>query len=345
MVKNMRKQTDRNQNASILQILCLSMVAILMLGCEQPAQKTADQPNPVQKDNPVSQATQIVLDGLSDPEPGIRAKAIEVVATTGQVRMMPRVQRLLKDQLVPIRFLAVLAVGDLQYSLARSDIVRLLKDENENVRIAAAYAMTQLGSPEYFKVFRNAVGSRDQTVRANAALLLGKSGNKEALKSLYWTLQQKDSADKVILQAAESIALLGDERIYPKLWTRLISAYADDRVLGVRAMGALGTEQARNALITMLNDSVPEVRLAAAEQLGKLKDTTGESVVLAVLKKNLASETDPETRVRLKVLATMAIGEIGTDNLARLLPQLLQDESRLVRIAAAKAVLQSTTSK
>mgnify|MGYP001110137148 CR=1 FL=1 len=53
------------------------------------------------------------------------------------------------------------------------------------------------------------------------------------------------------------------------LWTRLISAYADDRVMGIRAMGALGTPEAKNALTTMLDDPVPEVRLAAAEQVGR----------------------------------------------------------------------------
>jgi HEAT repeat protein len=259
--------------------------------------------------------------------------------------MMSKVQRLLKDTIVPVRFLAVVAIGDLEYTLAKTDIKQLLKDKDENVRIAAAYTMTKLGSPEYFKDLCNAVASDNQTVRANAALLLGKTKRKEAIKYLYWTLQQKDSADKVILQAAESIAMLGDERIYPKLWTRLISAYADDRVLGIRAMGALGTDQAKNALVTMLSDSVLEVRLAAVEQLGKLKDPIGENEVLTLFNKNLLSGMDAESRERVKVMSAMAIGAIGTEKLTKILPQLLKDESKLVRIAAAKAVFNTTGAK
>jgi HEAT repeat protein len=233
----------------------------------------------------------------------------------------------------------------LEYTLAKNDMAQLLKDKDENIRIAAAYTMTKLGSLEYFKVLCNAVASDNQTVRANAALLLGKTNRKEAIKYLYWTLQRKDSADKVILQAAESIAMLGDERIYPKLWTRLISVYADDRVVGIRAMGALGTEQAKNALTTMLSDSVVEVRLAAAEQLGRLKDPIGTREVLTVLSKDQTTSMDTESHERVKVLSAMAIGAIGTDNVTKFLPQLLKDESKLVKIAAAKAVLETTTVK
>ena len=149
-------------------------------------------------------------------------------------------------------------------------------------------------------------------MRANAALLLGKSGKQEGIRYLYWTLQRSDSADKVVLQAAEAIAMLRDKRIYEPLWTRLISAYADDRVIGISAMGALGTEEARNALITMLDDPVPEVRLAAAEQLGRLGDPIGEPEVLEVIEKNLVAGMDPQGRERVKMLTALAIGEIAT---------------------------------
>jgi len=309
-------------------------------GCEQAAQtsSTAATP-PVAGGSPQAQAGQIVLQGLADPDPQIRANAVEVVATTGEIRLMPRVQRMLADPAIPVRFLAILAMGDLQYALAKNDVAPLLRDPNPNIQIAAAYALGRLGQPEHYQVIREALDSSDQTVRANAALLLGKSGQKDAIRFLYWTLQRQDSADKVVFQAAESIAMLGDERIYPKLWTRLISAYADDRVIGIRAMGALGTEQAKNALVTMLGDRVVEVRLAAAEQLGKLGEPIGEAEVTEVFGNNLMADMDPDEQQRVKVFAALAIGEIGAESPAKHLPQLLQDPSPRVRLAAAKAVL------
>lgn len=177
-------------------------------------------------------------------------------------------------------------------------------------------------------------------MRANAALLLGKSGDQTALKYLYWAMQNRDSHDKVILQAAEAIAMLGDEQVYQKLWGILISAYADDRVVGARAMGALGTERAKNALITLLEDPVPEVRLVAAGQLGKLNNPIGEPQVLEVFTKNLTAGMNRGDVERVRVLTALAMGEIAKDSLLAFLPQLLRDESKFVRIAAAKAVFQ-----
>jgi len=304
-----------------------------------------DVPDAASPSGLLPQAFRTIQMALADPDPRVRANAVEVVAATKQIGLMPKVHRLLADQFTPVRFLAVLAVGDLQYALAQKDLQQLLKDKDQNVRIAVAYALTKLGHSQYAKVFGDAITSKDQTVRANAALLLGKTGDQNALKYLYWVLQQKDSDDKVILQAAESIAMLGDQRIYPKLWTRLISAYADDRVIGVRAMGALATAQARDALVTMLDDAVLEVRLVAAGQLGRLNDPVGQPQVLEVFTKNLTAGLDGGGLERVRVLTALAIGEIGTENLAKFLPQLLKDESKFVRIAAAKAVLQCAMKK
>jgi len=328
-------------------------------GCEPPAQNplpfapgamttpsgmpTPTAPRRPLMSDPQSEARQILLEGLADLDPRIRANAVEAIATVREVRLLPKIRRMLHDPAVPVRFLAALAIGDLEYALAKDDVAAMLNDPDTNVKMAAAYALLRLGQPEHFRMVGDAIASQDQTVRANAALLLGKSGYQEALQFLYWTLQQPDSSDKVLLQAAESIAMLGDQRIYPKLWTRLISAYADDRMVGVRAMGALGTEEAKNALITTLDDAVLEVRLAAAEQLGKLGNPVGEPAVQEIFDKRLLIQMDPQSANRVKVLAALAIGQIGTPALASHLLELLQDPSQTVRLAAAKAVLQSST--
>lgn len=326
-------------------VTCALMVcALFIFGCE----KSLRKPVPGEDtfvDGLLLQAGLIVREGLADADPRIRANAVEVVAATGRIELMPKVQRLLKDEFVPVRFAAVLAVGDTEYRIAKDSVERLLKDPDENIKIAAAYSLSKLGNGEKLGIILDAVTSKDQTVRANAAVLLGKSGDKSAVESLYRALRDENSDDKVRLQAAEAIARLGDEQIYPRLWTMLISVYADDRVMGIRAMGALGTTQAKNALITMLDDGVLEVRLAAAEQLGMLKDTAGEPEVLDVFGENLTARMDAEGRERVYVLTALAIGRIGTASLTRFLPQLLENESKLVRIAAARAVFQCRMAK
>jgi len=322
-----------------LGLTALGLAMLHTSGCEQPKAPAGflSTPAPTSGD-PQAQAAQIVFEALADADPQVRANAVEVVATTKQIRFMPQVQRMLQDEAIPVRFLAIMAVGDLEYTAARNEVAPLLNDPNPNIKMAAAYAMMKLGETEYYKVFRDQVTSEDQTVRANAALLLGKSGRKDAVRFLYWVLRRPDSSDKVVFQALESIAMQRDERIFRTLWAKLISGYADDRLLGVRAMGALGTEQARNAIITMLDDGIMEVRLAAAEQLGKLGEPIGEAKVAEVFEKNLLADMDAESQQRAKILTALAIGEIGSEPLSRRLPPLLRDPSKPVRLAAAKAV-------
>lgn len=331
------------QHGSKLRWIAVLGLLMAATGCDKPpATAPATAAPPRLSGTPLAQAQEIVLDALVDSDPRLRANAVEVIATTGLTQLMPRTQRLFDDSVFPVRFHAAVAVGDLRYEPAKDKVTAMLDDPDENVKLAAAYALMRLGQEEHFRTLCEGITSTNQTVRANAALLLGKSGRQEALRFLYWTLRQQDAADRVLFQAAQSIAMLGDERIYPKLWTRLISAYADDRVIGIEGMGALATEQAKNALVTMLDDSVVEVRLAAAAQLGKLGEPIGEAEVLDALQKNLADTNDPRGRERVKALAAMAIGEIGTEPLTRHLPKLLSDPSTRVRLAAARAVFQTT---
>jgi HEAT repeat protein len=108
--------------------------------------------------------------------------------------------------------------------------------------------------------------------------------------------------------------------------------------MGVRAMGTLGGGKARDILITKLDDDILEVRLAAAEQLGRLRDKTGEPEVLDVFEKNLTAGLEDQALERANVLTAMAIGRICTPTLTKYLPGLMKNKSKSVRIAAAKAV-------
>ncbi|MHC4643043.1 MAG: HEAT repeat domain-containing protein [Planctomycetota bacterium] len=348
--KNKKNYEKKTKLTKLFATLAIIICAMLCLGCQESTQTRTDWPTPTPSlasaESLLPEATRIIQAALADPDPLTRVNAIEVVAIAKRSRLIPKVQKLLKDDYVPIRFAATLAIGDLEYSLAKKPINAMLQDTNVNVRMAAIYTLYKLDSKDRIQQIRKAIASNDQTVRANAALLLGKSGDKSELTKqvLWWSLRRPDSGDMVRFQIAESLAMLGDERIYPKLWAMLISKYADDRVMGIKAMGALKTLHARDALATMLDDNIVEVRLAAAEQLGgTFKDPVGEPVVLDVLRKNLAAGFEPQGRERINIRTVLAIGRIGTPSLTAFLPGFLKDASKKVRMAAAMAVFQTQT--
>ncbi len=337
---NNKTQKHKNINACIAYASLFACVAVFVFGCEDSSQSMLGDFYVTNIASPQAEAYRIIQNALADTNPVARVNAIEVIATTGQIKLMPNVLRLLQDEFTPVRFAAALAVGDMQYSPAKNSVSPLLKDKDVNVIVAASYAMGRLGSAEYFEVIRKAINSNDQTVRANAAFLLGKTGDKGSLNLLKSAQEDKNTNDKVRFQILEARARLGDDEVLQKLWAIVYSAFADDRIMGIRAMGLLGTSKARDILVTKLDDNVLEVRLAAAEQLGRLRDRIGETEVLDVFEKNLTAGLDREAVERANVLTALAIGEICTPALEKFLPQLLKNESKFVRIAAAKAVFQ-----
>jgi HEAT repeat protein len=67
-------------------------------------------------------------------------------------------------------------------------------------------------------------------------------------------------------------------------------------------------------------------------------NTDGENVVLTALTQDIQTAQDQEGRDRIRTLAALAIGQIKTAALKKYLPELIKNESQVVRLAATKAV-------
>lgn len=282
------------------------------------------------------QAENIVRRQISDPSAYLRSHAIEVAVETGQRQLMPKILEQLKDTSVAVRFAAAVAVGDLKCIPCEGQLIEVINDPNPNVQIAAAYSLIQVGNAKYKSLLYQAVSSSDETLRANAILLIGKLKDPKDLDLLYGVLRDDRSSEKIRFQAVESIARLGDVRVYKdKLWPMLISKYADDRVMGIRGMGILGTYEARMAVQTMLQDDVLEVRLTAAEQLGRMKDSSGQDVIAGYFRTN----PDLNQQTMGNQMAVLAIGRIGGPELESQLHRALNSSSKLIQLAGAQSVL------
>lgn len=282
------------------------------------------------------QALSILKDALNSKSPLIRTHAVEVAVSTGQKDYVPQICKLAKDPSVPVRFAAVVGLGDMGNKEHMELIHDSLNDTNVNVRIAAAYSLVKLGQTKYSGPLLAAAKNADQTVRANAVLLIGKLGNRDHLKLLHEVMTLKDSTDKVRMQAVESISRLGDEEMYrSKLWALQISKYADDRVVGIRGMGALNSPESKQAIVTMLQDDILEVRLAAAEQLARLGNNSGEQEVYSYFQTN----PDLNKASMASGMAVMAIGYLKSNRLNNYLPTAISSKDPYIRVVGAQSVL------
>lgn len=323
-------------------LACAIMVtAVLFCGCEEGVfdggKKNVTGADVVSRYQ--EKAVEILYASLTDPSWLIRANATEVVVTTGRRDMMPVIVKLLKDESVIVRFSATMAIADFGYTRGAISIRRLLSDPDLNVRIAAAYTLTKLKKGELSEEIYAALDNRDQTIRANATLLLGKLGDRKALPALNAIAGEAHSGDAVRMRAAESIAMLGgDDRTYRQLWAFLMSKYNEDRVVGIRAMGALGTTESQNAILSMLTDESVEIRLLAAEQLGRAGIRAGKEDVVEYFKK-VRKSLDVTSRQQADLIAVMAIGRIEGTGLEDFLPKFLASNSKDMRLQAAQSVL------
>ena len=319
-------------------LFSIVLIALLSTGCveEQTAGAAAPLGKTVRIQSLKPRAKIILENGLKSKNAHLRSSAIEVMVDTGQKDMLPHITRLTTDPVVPVRFNATVALGDMRCFSCEKIMRKALNDPDVNVRIAAAYSLVKLNQPQFVEQLRAAAKNPDQTVRANAALLLGKLGSPDNIELLYEVLQNNDSTDKVRLQAVESIARLGDERMYrSKLWALLISKFADDRVIGIRGMGALDTAESRNAIISKLDDDVQEVRLVAAEQLARLGNKRGEEQVYEYFK----IQPDLNKTEMARQTAVMAIGPLKSKRLNSQLPKALDSQSLYIQLLAARSVL------
>jgi len=130
-------------------ILFLITAPVLFPGCaENVSVQNDSELAVVPASNLETEAAHIIQQGLTDKSPQVRANAIEIVSDipADQARkFMPEVQRLLRDDFVPVRFAAATAVGDTAYAPAKNDVILLTRDKESNVRLAAFYALVQLG--------------------------------------------------------------------------------------------------------------------------------------------------------------------------------------------------------
>jgi HEAT repeat protein len=211
--KKAKTQKHKKIIASIPGALLFAYLAVFISGCSESLQPGLGGSGATETDRFQLDAFRVIQRALSDDDPLAKVNAVEVIVTTKQIRFMSQVHRLLRDEFAPVRFAAALAVGDLQYSIARGSVSRLLKDEDLSVIVAAAYAMGRIGYPEYLEVVRKAMESEDQTVRANAAFMLGRTGDQSLLGLLKQAQEDKNSSDKVRFQVLEARARLGDEEL------------------------------------------------------------------------------------------------------------------------------------
>ena len=263
---------------------------------------------------------------LRDPDTNTRSAAIYALERAGFHAAAPALVSALKDTARNVRLAAALALGSLGDAQAVESLIRSLEDKDWEIRRAALDALGKIGDKRAFPSVAKRLDDADKEVREGAADALGTVGNESIVEKLVFTMV--DAHGSVRQAAARAL-----NRIYPH-WERServqrllpeIQAATKHRDANVqsaatslfqriagpdRSQPALANNSARPApaesiLRTMLEDADPEVRVVAAETVGRMKLKACE----ADLKKALADTAD-----EVKRAAHAALDRIGGAN-------------------------------
>ena len=309
------------------------------------SKKSADRFDPADLSALRSDAVSQVHIAAASEDALSRCHAMECYAILGDRAAMLRLRRGLSDVSASVRYAAAVGCGDCRDSGARVLLEPLLRDSSALVKLAAAYALERIGDQRFGTWYDLVLDGDDAPLAGAACWLLGKLGH-TALRTdsdlkLWAVLKKKHQYPSVRLQAAEALARLGDERILSQLLVFAGSYYADDRIMAVEGLRHIDDVNAYSMLLSLTEDPQIEVRLAAASALGPRAESGDRQLVRAAMDYD-GIQGDALSAARVRGLALLALGRIGTADDGAVLKAALHDANAYVQIAAAHGVLELT---
>ncbi|HEY3241755.1 MAG TPA: HEAT repeat domain-containing protein [Phycisphaerae bacterium] len=276
----------------------------------------------------------------------VRAQAVEAFQEAAPEDGLPWIRAALTDAHPAVRFAACLAAGTLQDKLALDGVTRCVADPDESVRVGAIFALHRYGDTHLTgQLAEYLLSASDPAVRRNAALVLGRLGEKGAVSLLARAM--RDSDEGVQLQALESMSLLGRPEAQQQLTFYATSGTGYKEAFAINALGLTHEPRFADTYHYRIRHSdYLETRLAAARALGLLGAADGYTLAAEALNWNSprrgVPDDPPENQVRrMRQLAVLALGAIGDPRGLPLLDRALTtSDDPNVQVAIGKAMLE-----
>lgn len=307
---------------SLLGVRSRALGTGLMAGLLLSALVGCQTPSPLPDDATLrKEAYHYLLRAIRSDWPSVRVNAMEAFVRVAPHQGQPYFHQYLFDAIPPVRSAACIAIGELRDRSSAQRLRRVLADEDTMVRLSAAFAMFRLSQEqsqraEYARQLADALQDSNPLVRRHAAMLIGMSGDpgaRELLRYFY-----RDDDEWVEYQVVESMALLGEEKAVEQLVSYTFRGNAMRQALALLALAKCGGPRAEEILLYRLGAAdYREVRLAAAEGLGRLGRSEGLQVALDSLQHPRPDPNAPPEDtwgnqvLRLELMAASALGHIG----------------------------------
>jgi len=289
-------------------------------------------------------AMRTLTGALIESVPVVQVRAIEAMQQVAPQSGGPYFNELLLSTVPPVRFAALMAVGTVRHAAARERVAALLNDPNPSVQVGAIFALHRLGDTrQTTKLSVFLLNHTDAGVRANAAMALGRLGEKGAIPTLEQGL--RDREESVRLQVMESLVLLGDKKSTGRLGFVALSSTGQKMVFALLALRNSNQREVIDVFIEQFTRGIyDEVKLAAAAGLGRFGRRDGLSFALDRFQRFTphpgGADTPEQQVIRVKTLAALAIEECGDPSALDVLDRMLRsDDDISIRVAAARTAI------
>jgi len=312
-----------------------------------------------------SRAMAALYAATGDSNEVTRAKAVEATVDVLGGRGGELYIKALDDPSPKVRFAAAMAVGDLRYAPAKDRLLAMMNfkvpraERHYSVYCGAIYALHRMGRSEHTSELGQLLVHEGGLVRANAAMVLGRLGERSAIVPLRTVCNKEDEGDDegilVKLQALESMARLGDARSMATLESYAAGQFLGKKLVALRVLGELGSDRTVMVLRSVVESPYhqPQARALAAGSMARLGTVTDHAYELC-----LTSAGDPDGVMRtalgkaynpltagptminmLRELSVISLGWMKRPHAVDVLVGLLDDENGGVRVAAAMSIL------
>lgn len=209
-----------------------------------------------------------------------QAEALLKLVDDEVYEVVPDILPLLNSPETAIRSSAAYALGYLGIDQVKTVGSALMDRLNDPEEIVRSDVIEALGALQYIEAITQIkdklINDPSALVRASAAEALGELGEPEAIETLEKSLLKLDEDEAVRAYAANSIGLLGSDLILPKL--KIYLQYFEKSIkIKAEVLGAiyyLGTKEALQQLIELLDDADENLAIAILNILTDLKDRT-----------------------------------------------------------------------
>jgi HEAT repeat protein len=271
--------------------------------------------------------------GLEDQAVLVKEAVLKGLTKSDDVSVIPLVESMLKDPEVRTRVAAAEVLCHLKRAKGCDVLLRYARAPNPDERTAAIRALVDRQSTELFPILKEASEHQQPSVRGAAATGFGRLPSAEALAILSRLL--RDPLSPVRIAAAVSLGKFHGLNAGPPLIKALDDRDSAVRAFVIGALLEYGEryEVVADSIRTLINTKEPAIRAAVARALGHAGESNRESARSALM--ILVQDTVP----RVRIAAIRSMTKVEGPGARTVLKDALHDEDDAVRATAGGALL------